>query len=294
MSVVCSTATEVTRRGVEVQQGVEPERVARSNAEDAYQAIRRLILTVQMPPGSSFTEQELVRQVGFGKTPVREALLRLKLERLVAVQARSGYRVAPVTLKNVRDTCGLLANLEAAAMESASGLQARSSRLDPLEAQVQQGMSSDEAGLTGDGWIRADWQFHLALARAQDNALQADVMTQLSQGVLRFRNLAVALGVPSRMLSHDHADLLRAVAQGDTAGAVVATARMWRETEDGLVTLLSGTEPVLTMNVWAARDSNAFYLDAAAGGTDIADVFEQPTRSPRAGSAPTADQPRTR
>ncbi len=272
---------------------MEPERVARSNAEDAYQAIRRLIVTVQMPPGSSFTEQELVRQVGFGKTPVREALLRLKLERLVMVQARSGYRVAPVTLKNVRDTCGLLARLEAAAVESVTASAGGGARLEALEAQVQQGLASDRDGLTADGWIRADLQFHLAVARAQDNAVQADVMTQLTQGVLRFRNLAVALGVPARMLAHDHADLLDALAENDPARAVAATEHLWRETEESLVTLLSATEPVLSMNVWSARNSNAFYLDAAPRGPGISDVFE-PSTSPHVGAPPTASMPKSR
>lgn len=257
---------------------MEPERIARSNAEDAYQAIRRLIVTVEMPPGTAFTENEMARQVGFGKTPVREALLRLKLEKLVAVQARSGYRVAPVTLRDVRDTCRLLGHLDALAAEQAAGDPMARARLEPLQAQLEQDAASDESGETTDGWIRADWMFHLELARGQDNQLQAEIMTRLNQLVLRFRYLALALGVPGRMLAHQHDPLLESVGAADNARALATTVDSWRATEAGLVSVLTATESVQSTNVWGGHDKNAFYLDAVPPGPTIPDVFEPKLR----------------
>lgn len=258
---------------------MEPERVARSNADDAYQAIRRLIVTVEMPPGTAFTENEMVRRVGLGKTPVREALLRLKLEQLVAVQARSGYRVAPVTLKDVRDTCRLLGYLEIQACEQAAADVMARSRLDPLQAQLEQGTASDKTGETTDGWIRADWLFHLALARGQDNQLQAEMMTRLNQLVLRFRYLALALGVPGNLLAHPHGSLLDAVEESDPAGAAAATTECWRQVEAGLMNVLTATQSVQSMNVWSEHDKNAFYLDAVPPGPAIPEVFEPTLRT---------------
>ncbi|PZF84701.1 hypothetical protein C1I92_07490 [Jiangella anatolica] len=253
---------------------MEPDRIARSNADDAYQAIRRSIVTVEMPPGTAFTENELVKRVGLGKTPIREALLRLKLENLVAVQARSGYRVAPVTLKDVRDTCRLLGYLEAQVAEQAAADPMAQARLEPLQGQVAYGAKTDRSAETTDGWVRGDWQFHVGLARGQDNQLQADVMTRLNQLVLRFRYLALKLGVPGHLLAHQHDDLLTAVTAGDAAAARKATESSWRETEAGLLGLLSATESVQSTNVWGAADKNAFYLDAAPAGPALTDVFE--------------------
>jgi DNA-binding GntR family transcriptional regulator len=250
---------------------MEPERIARSNADDAYQAIRRMIVTVEMPPGRAFTENELVRRLEFGKTPIREALLRLKLEKFVAVQARSGYRVAPVTLKDVRDTCRLLGLLEAQAVEQATADPMAMARLGPLGTQLERAASTDESG---DGWIRADWMFHLELARGQDNQLQAEIMTRLNQLMLRFRYLALALGVPGRLLTHGHDAVLASVRSADAAGARVATADDWRETETGLVSVLTATDSMQSTNVWGERDRNSFYLDAVPPGPAIPDVFE--------------------
>jgi DNA-binding GntR family transcriptional regulator len=260
---------------------MEPERIARSNAEDAYQAIRRLIVTVEMPPGTAFTENEMVRRLGFGKTPTREALLRLKLEKLVAVQARSGYRVAPVTLKDVRDTCRLLGCLEAQAAEQAVENPLAMTRLDPLTAQLERASTDD------DGWIRADWMFHLEFARLQDNQLQTEIMTRLNQLMLRFRYLALALGVPGKLLAHRHDALLESVRTSDAAGAPAASTDCWRETETGLVSVLTATDSMQSTNVWGMRDRNSFYLDAVPPGPAIPDVFEpklpaEPKAKPKA------------
>src|SRR4051794_36474467 len=113
------------------------DQMGRSNADDAYQAIRRLIVTVGIPPGGAFTEGELVERTGIGKTPVREALLRLKAENLIIAQPRAGYRAARVTLKDVRDTCHTLRHLETDTSEYVARNVDVTAVLHPLQAQVE-------------------------------------------------------------------------------------------------------------------------------------------------------------
>jgi DNA-binding GntR family transcriptional regulator len=52
-------------------------------ADQAYDAVEALIVTLELAPGSVFSEAELSERVGIGRTPLREALLRLTAERLV-------------------------------------------------------------------------------------------------------------------------------------------------------------------------------------------------------------------
>lgn len=268
---------------------MDQARIARSNADDAYQAIRKLIVTVELPPGSPFTEGELVKRIGLGKTPVREALLRLKLENLIVVQPRSGYRVTPVTLKDVRDACRLLGYLE---LQAAGRAAEAGTPLDRLEPQVEHGRAADEKGEATDGWIRADWQFHLGLARCQDNHLQVEIMTKLNQLILRFRYLAMALGVEAETLVHRHDHLLDAIGRSDASAAAAAAGDLWQETETELVGLLSETEPVQSANVWSGPDKNAFYLDAIPPGPAAPEVFEPrlSERTPRGPRRPTGEE----
>src|SRR5262249_9059878 len=70
---------------------------------------------VELLPGATFSENEIVARLELGKTPVREALLRLRLEGLVKVRPRAGYQVAPATLKGARDSLELRGALDAEA-----------------------------------------------------------------------------------------------------------------------------------------------------------------------------------
>jgi DNA-binding GntR family transcriptional regulator len=257
----------------------QPERSnpERSNADDAYQAIWRLLVTVAIPPGGAFTEGELVERLGIGKTPVREALLRLKAENRITGQPRAGYWAAPVTLKDVRDTCRAVGYLEAKASRHACDVDTRTV-LDPLQAKVEEAAVSDAAGKTTDGWIRADWRFHLTLARCDENWVQADMMARLGDSILRFGYLALALGASSRRLAHHHDDLLDALAKTDHEAAVAATADIWAAAESNLVGTLSTADSIALSNVAITREKNAFYLDAAPPGPAVPDAFRSGLR----------------
>ena len=63
---------------------------ARSLSDRAYYAIRELIVTLELPPGSVVNERELMEQLGLGRTPVREALRDLARQQLVEVYPRRG------------------------------------------------------------------------------------------------------------------------------------------------------------------------------------------------------------
>ena len=75
-----------------------------SLSDRAYYAIRELIVTLELAPGSVVSERELMEQLGVGRTPVREALRDLAREQLVEVFPRRGIFVSGV---DVGDIAGL-------------------------------------------------------------------------------------------------------------------------------------------------------------------------------------------
>jgi DNA-binding GntR family transcriptional regulator len=76
---------------------------ATSLVDQCYEELRGLIIRCEIAPGSRLNEKKLIAQLGFGRTPVREALLRLTQDRLVETRQRSGYIVRPLTRKAVTD-----------------------------------------------------------------------------------------------------------------------------------------------------------------------------------------------
>ena len=71
---------------------------AQSLSDRAYFAIRELIVTLELAPGSIVSERELQDRLVVGRTPVREALQRLESERLVEVYPRRGIFVSNVNV----------------------------------------------------------------------------------------------------------------------------------------------------------------------------------------------------
>ena len=65
-------------------------------SEQAYQQIRRMIIRLDLAPGAVVREDDLQRQLGIGRTPIREALQRLAREQFVTVVPRRGMFVSRI------------------------------------------------------------------------------------------------------------------------------------------------------------------------------------------------------
>src|SRR3954470_792601 len=84
---------------------------ASSPGEDAYLALRRSILEGGLRPGQRMVEQQLAEALSVSRTPVREALVKLERENLVARIGR-GMAVRTYSSDEVRDIYDLRAHLE--------------------------------------------------------------------------------------------------------------------------------------------------------------------------------------
>jgi DNA-binding GntR family transcriptional regulator len=81
-------------------------------AERAYVELRDRIVTLRLAPGTVLREDELMREMEMGRTPLREAVKRLALENLVAVQPRRGTFVSEVDAADIVNITEVRAELE--------------------------------------------------------------------------------------------------------------------------------------------------------------------------------------
>lgn len=81
--------------------------------------IRTRIIDGDMKLGEALSENVLAAQLGISKTPVREALLQLKLEGLVDIQPQRGSFVFTMNPKEMEEFCEYRIILETAALRSA-------------------------------------------------------------------------------------------------------------------------------------------------------------------------------
>ncbi len=76
--------------------GRENEDAPLSDAEATFRKLEELIVLTELKPGVMYSEKELSALVGYGRTPVREALHRLEIEGLVEIKQRKGVLVSGV------------------------------------------------------------------------------------------------------------------------------------------------------------------------------------------------------
>jgi DNA-binding GntR family transcriptional regulator len=185
----------------------------RSLADAAYALIRRRIVECQLAPGQQVTEGQFVEEHGIGKTPVREAMQRLAQEGLLQPIHRHGYRVAPITLRDVRDLFGLRLILEPAAAELAIG-RIDLDRLREIQARYDACFLDDPAAA-----YPLNTAFHLASAQASGNARLAKTMAQLLSDSERLYIFGFRFRSPRFQFHHMHEELIDAFASGDARQA---------------------------------------------------------------------------
>ncbi len=67
-------------------------------SEKSYRLLEEMIVTLELPPGSSFSETDLSAKLDIGRTPIREALQKLTTQKLVSTLPRRGMIVTEVNI----------------------------------------------------------------------------------------------------------------------------------------------------------------------------------------------------
>ena len=177
-------------------------------AEHAYEELHDRIVTLGLPPGSVLREDELMGEMGIGRTPLREAVKRLALENLVEVQPRRGTFVTAVETADIQNITEVRAELEGYAAELAA------LRLDPdtraaaeaLLKEVEELGSQEQQRLMG-----VDERIHRFTWGAAHNPYLAQTLERYFTHSLRIWYLVLDR-VPTLGHSvHDQTQLLEAI-----------------------------------------------------------------------------------
>ena len=174
-------------------------------------------MTLQLPPGALLREDALMRDLGIGRTPLREAVKRLALENLVAVQPRSGTYVTSVDAADIVHIAEVRAELEAQAAELAARRldDTTRARAEALLERVR--MLDRDAG--GDELMHIDEAIHRVAWEGSRNPYLIETLERYF--VLSLRVWYVMLdrvpGLSAAVL--DHLRLLEAILAGDAARA---------------------------------------------------------------------------
>jgi DNA-binding GntR family transcriptional regulator len=148
-----------------------------------YRQLRRSIIMGHREPGERLNVEDLSEEYHTSVTPVRDALQMLSHEGLVVVKPRSGYFVASITLKQLRDLLDVRRVLELTAIERAAG-RVTEEQLRDLES-VHAGYTGDDDE-SYDRYTDENHRFHYLLGQASGNNELAEMISQLHDRLARF------------------------------------------------------------------------------------------------------------
>jgi DNA-binding GntR family transcriptional regulator len=186
-------------------------------ADRAYHDLRDRIVTLRLPPGTVLREDALMRELNIGRTPLREAVKRLALENLVAVQPRRGTFVAGVETADIVHITEVRAELEGYAAQRAA------ERMEgELRAAAQALLEEVEelSNATGqDGLMRFDQTIHRFTWEATGNPYLIETLERYFTLSLRVWYFVLDRVPGLGHAVHDQTHLLEALIDGDGARA---------------------------------------------------------------------------
>jgi len=159
--------------------------VAEPLADRAYYAIRELIVSLELRPGSVVNERELMERLELGRTPIREALRRLAALGLVSFEPNRGVRVRTLSRDELREAFLVRAELEGLATERAAprmtperlaALDTAEHRFAELTTRLREnaGHGVEDTALASE-WMRANHAFHDVIYEAAEAPYIASV-----------------------------------------------------------------------------------------------------------------------
>jgi len=184
-----------------------------SMVDDVYASLLLAIVEARLGAGTPLSQNKLAARLGVSRTPVREALLRLERDGLVARLPETGFVVATITREEVEEACDLLDLLDTFVYTRAAAALSRPD-LEGLLELASSLVTHAEAG-DSDAWRAADRRYHAVVMAAAGNRFVAETLQSTRRRVQRFWLQEPHFDGRLRICSQDHVALAQAMVDDD-------------------------------------------------------------------------------
>lgn len=189
-------------------------------AERAYERIRDDIVCLRLEPGEPLDDKQLSAELGMSLTPVRDALKRLTLERMVVTYPRRGTFVAEITVSDEQWLTEIRQDLEAvaAALAAERATDAERAHLTELAGRLD----PDHANHLTSEYHALDSAIHQAIYAASHNPFLQASLTQYLHLTLRIWHYGLRRQPVQRTVGQDQQEVVAAIVRGDADAAASA------------------------------------------------------------------------
>jgi DNA-binding GntR family transcriptional regulator len=182
-----------------------------SLAEQVYGALKQQMHDFALVPGDRFSEAELAQRLSVSRTPVREALFRLRNEGFLDVDARSGWYVRPIDFARIEQLYDLRVLIESTCVSRLCAMPTPPPKLEALKATwlvPAAERRDDEREVAA-----LDEAFHASLVAAAGNAEMARVHWDVTERIRIVRRLDFTRSDRIDATYQEHGKILRQILQ---------------------------------------------------------------------------------
>jgi DNA-binding GntR family transcriptional regulator len=207
--------------------------LARNASMTATELIREAIIEGRLEPGRRLKEEELARELGISRTPVREALLMLQAEDLVVATPNRGATVRVHDAEDLNDQYELRALLEGFATRRAA------ERITKRELELLKKSCDRFERLSPDddlrGVVRENLFFHNTIHSVAASERLSALVRKVIELPLVYNSYRWYSPDQMRISVHYHRQISRALADGDPDRAELIMKEHLFEARDLLV-----------------------------------------------------------
>jgi DNA-binding GntR family transcriptional regulator len=218
--------------------------VVDTKAVQIRQRLAKAIIDGELLPGDRLVLDELAREMGVSKIPIREALSSLEGAGLVVTSAHSGPRVAPLPFHEIRGIYQLREQVESLAMRLALDHldEAVITELRDINGEMRRGLPLSDIVELSD----LNAQFHLTIARTSSFDTIVESVADLLTKVRRYRAVmnGIAANWPQAVEEHDTIiDALVGTLAGGSPEVAIESIRSHVHTQGLLEALEAAEQP---------------------------------------------------
>lgn len=138
---------------------IQEQKPKEKNSDYAYRTLHDNIMNLQLPPGTILNESELSELLEISRTPIHEAIIRLKSEYLVDVIPQSASKVSLINLEILKEGLFLRSTIEPAIIKQIVG-NVSSESLKPLKDNLDKQLDLLGEDRPVDSYMKLDDEFH--------------------------------------------------------------------------------------------------------------------------------------
>ena len=186
--------------------------------------LRRAILRGQFSPGQLMPQEEIAKQFGISRAPVRDALRRLEAEGLIVMHPHRGAEVAKLTAEDVEEVFLIRESLETTALRLSVPRMTEADFSLAHTVLNQMDVDGDTAHMA-----ELNWAFHESLYQASGLPRLLSMIRNLNNNALPYHHLGFVAVDIKQISQLGHREILKACMERREADAVAALVKHLRD-----------------------------------------------------------------